>query len=277
MLARALFAELPGRGHEVVALDRSALDVTDARAFMDTTASLRPDVVIQCAAYTNVDGSEAREDYARLINAEATHTAARACNLVGARLVYPSTDFVFDGSAQRPYQPGDAPRPINAYGRSKLQGERAATEADDWMIVRVAWLYGPERAGFVRSMLDRARRIASGASDGPLRITDEVGRPTWTRTAARSIAALLEYRAGSAVHHVTGAGDPVSRHELIRTALGYAGLPDELVEPVSPETFGRAATRPRYTALDLSLTEALVGRLPDWRDDLRLAIAEGAY
>ena len=278
MLARALHAELARRGHDVVALDRRKLDVTDPAAVGETVAALRPDVVFQGAAFTSVDGSEAREEYARLVNADSTRTLARACARAHARLVYPSTDFVFDGSSRRPYLPTDPPRPLGAYGRTKLLGERAAAEADDWLVVRVAWLYGPERAGFIRSMIERARRVAAGELPGPLRIvTDEVGRPTWTRTAAAAIAQLIETAAANGIHHVTGSGDPISRFGLVREAVRLAGLDPSMVEPTTSAEFGAPAPRPQYSALDLAATEAVIGPLPDWRDDLRRAIVGEAY
>jgi dTDP-4-dehydrorhamnose reductase len=202
---------------------------------------------------------------------------ARACDAVGARVVYPSTDYVFDGSATRPYRPDDVPRPINAYGRSKLLGERAVRIARDGLIVRIAWLYGPERSSFVRAIVERARRLAEGGG-APLRVVaDQVGRPTSTRVAAEAIAGLLERRAPAGVYHATGAGPEVTRHDLARAALEAAGLAQVPTVPVTSEEFAAAAARPRYSVLDLTATEALLGPLPDWRGSLRDAIAHGLF
>lgn len=276
MLARALLAELSGRGHETVALDRRALDVTDAAAVGEVVGGLRPDVVIQCAAYADVDGSEAREEYARLINADSARTAAWACSSVGARFVYPSTDYVFDGSGTRPYRTTDVPRPISAYGRSKLLGERAAAEAEDFLVVRTAWLYGPERRGFVRGIVERARRVAAG-EPGPLRVVDDQrGAPTWTPSAAALIAGLIERRVPKGIWHATNAGS-VTRYELALEALRLAGLADVPVEPVGSEEFAAPAPRPRYSVLDLSQTEAVLGPVRPWDDALAEAIGSGAY
>ena len=276
MLSRALLAELPTRGHEVVALDRRGLDITDPAAVGETIAALRPDVVIQGAAYTDVDGSEAREDYARLVNADATRTAARACKLVGARLVYPSTDYVFDGSARRPYLPGDQARPINAYGRTKLLGERAALEFDDALVVRVAWLYGPEKRSFIRTMIEKARAIDAGEPGGLRVVSDQTGAPTWTRDAASMIAGLLERRVPAGIYHATGVG-AVRRDDLAREALRLAGLGHVPVESVGFGDFPSPATRPAFTVLDMQATQAILGPLPPWNDRLAQAILEGAF
>lgn len=277
MLARALRACLPERGHDVISLDRRGLDVTDTGAVDEAIARIRPDAVIQCAAYTDVDGAEAREEYAREVNAVATRTLARACAAAGARVVYPSTDYVFDGSGTRPYRPTDEPRPINAYGRSKRLGERAAAEAGDCLVVRTAWLYGDGGRNFVRTMIDRGRAIERGDVDGPLRVVDDQrGAPTWTHALAVAIAQLLEADAPSGVWHATNAGE-TTWYGLAREALRLAGLDDVPIEPVTSDAFPRPAPRPRYSVLDLAATEAVIGPLPGWRESLRAAIESGAY
>ena len=277
MLAAALRAELSGRGHDVVALDRRGLDVTDAAAVGEVVAGARPGAVIQCAAYTDVDGAEAREDYAREVNAVATRTLARACALTGARFVYPSSDYVFDGSARRPYRPADETRPINAYGRSKQLGERAAAEADDWLVVRTSWLYGDGGRNFVRTMIERARAIAGGEARGPLRVVDDQhGSPTWTHTAAWIIAELLERHAPSGVWHATSSGD-TTWYGLAREALRLAGLDEVAIEPVSTDAFPRPAARPSYSVLDTNETKAVVGPIPEWSAALAQAVASGRF
>ena len=276
MLARALERTLVERGHEVVALDRRALDVTDAAAVGERLAAVRPDVVVHGAAYTDVDGSEAREEYARLVNADSARNVARACSALGARFVYPSTDYVFDGSARRPYRPDDHPRPINAYGRSKLLGERAATEADDYLIVRVSWLYGAERPGFIRGVVERARRIAAGADDRLRVVSDQTGAPTWTVDAARMIAALLEQHVPNGIYHATGVGG-VRRDELAREALRLAGLTGVSVESVPSSELPTPATRPVYSVLDMQATQAILGSMAPWNERLAEAMRLGAY
>lgn len=268
MLARAVRGEFERRGHEVVALDRAALDVTDASMVERTLAAVRPDVVIQCAAYTAVDHAEREENRARLVNAEATQHVARACRRVGARLVYPSTDYVFDGQSREPYRPDHPTAPINAYGRSKLAGEDAAREAGDYLIVRTSWLYGAGGRNFVATMLERAR------AGGPLRVVDDQrGSPTWTGTLAATSAELLERGAPTGVYHASNRGE-TTWYGLAKAALQLAGVEAEIT-PVSTSEFPRPAARPAYSVLDCSKTEAVVGEIAAWQEALRVAIAEG--
>lgn len=277
MLARALLQELARRGHDAIPLDRSALDITDAAAVGEAIAGARPDAVIQCAAYTDVDGAEAREEYATEVNALATRTVARACARVGARFVYPSTDYVFDGSGTRPYRPDDPPRPINAYGRSKLLGERAALESDDALVVRTSWLYGAGGRNFVRTMIERGRAILEGRVAGPLRVVDDQrGSPTWTGALAPVVVDLLEREAPGGVYHATCTGE-TTWYGFATEALRLAGLDEVAVEPVTTEAFPRPAARPRYSVLDVSATEAILGSLPDWQSALAEAVAGSAY
>ena len=268
MLARALLRELERRGHEVVGLGRDALDVTDADAVERAVREWVPDVVVQCAAYTRVDDAETDEAAAFAVNAEGTRNVARACRAVGARLVYPSTDYVFDGRASSPYRPDHPPAPLNAYGRSKLAGEEAAREAGDWVVARTSWLYGAGGRNFVSTIL---RRAMEGT---PLRVVDDQrGTPTWTGALAVTLVGLLEADVPSGIYHTTGRGE-TTWYGFAREALRLAGIDADIV-PVPTEAFPTPARRPRYSVLDCSSTEAVVGPLPDWRDALRAAIAEG--
>jgi len=268
MLARALIRELERRGHDAVAFGRDALDVTDAAAVERVVRESAPDVVVQCAAYTRVDDAENDEATAFAVNAEATRNVARACRAVGARLVYPSTDYVFDGRASAPYRPDHPTAPLNAYGRTKLAGEEAAREAGDWLVVRTSWLYGAGGRNFVSTILARAREGA------PLRVVDDQrGTPTWTGTLAATLAGLLEADVPSGIYHTTGRGE-TTWYGFACEALRLAGIEAEIV-PVATEAFPTPARRPRYSVLDCASTEAVVGPLPDWRDALRTALAEG--
>jgi len=268
MLARALRAELLRRDHDVVALDRAALDVTDPRAVLFALRAVRPDVVIQCAAHTRVDDAEHEEELALRVNATGAAHVARACREIGARFLYPSTDYVFDGAATAPYAPDAPTAPINAYGRTKLAAEAAAREAGDFLVVRTAWLYGAGGRNFVASILERAR------AGQPLRVVDDQrGSPTWTGSLAAAIAALLEAGAPAGIYHATNAGE-TTWYGLAVAALELAGI-DAPVPPVSSDEFMRPARRPRYSVLDCSATTALIGPLPHWRDALAAALEEG--
>lgn len=268
MLARTLVRELEHRGHEVVGMGRDALDVTDAAAVERVVREWVPEAVIQCAAYTRVDDAEAEEATAHAVNADGTRNVARACRDVGARLVYPSTDYVFDGQATTPYRPDHPTAPLNAYGRSKLAGEEAAREAGDWIIARTSWLYGAGGRNFVSTIL---RRALDGAQ---LRVVDDQrGTPTWTGTLAATLAALLEAEVPPGVYHTTSRGE-TTWYDFACEALRLAGIDADVV-PVPTDAFPTPARRPRYSVLDCSSTEAAVGPLPDWRDALGAALAEG--
>lgn len=261
MLAQTARAEFLARGHQVDALDRAALDITDAAAVDDVVRALRPDAVLQGAAYTRVDDAERDEPAAHFVNATATAHLARACRTVGARLVYPSTDYVFDGRATSPYTPDAPTAPLGAYGRSKLAGEVAARGAGEWLVVRTSWLYGAGGKNFVDTILERARQ-----GEALRVVADQRGSPTWTGDLARVIATLLERQAPSGVYHATNRGE-TTWYGLAVEALRLAGG-DAAVAPVPTTEFLRPAPRPAYSVLDCAATEAIVGEIPGWREGL---------
>lgn len=268
MLAQAVRAELGRRGHEVVALEEAKLDVTSARDVERVIGREAPEVVIQCAAYTAVDAAEAQEGEALRVNAVGTGYVARACARVGARFVYPSTDYVFDGSATEPYPPDARPAPLNAYGRSKLAGEETAQQAGDAFVVRTSWLYGAGGPNFVSAILKKAR-----AGEQLRVVADQHGSPTWTADLAAVLSELLERNAAPGTYHATNAGQ-TTWHGLAREALRLAGLSAN-VQAVSTEDMPRPAVRPRYSVLDCTATEAVVGPMRPWREALEAALAEG--
>ncbi|HEX8275563.1 MAG TPA: dTDP-4-dehydrorhamnose reductase [Longimicrobiaceae bacterium] len=262
MLAHALVPLLRARGHEVVALDRAALDVADRAAVHDRVLGERPDAVVQCAAYTAVDRAEDEEAEATRVNADAARHVAEACDRVGAAFVYPSTDYVFAGTAAVPYRPGDPTDPVNAYGRSKLAGERAALASPGGLVVRTSWLYGAGGSHFVDTILRLARE------GKPLRVVDDQwGRPTWTGALAEAMASLMEAGARG-IFHATGGGEPVSWHGFAREVVAL-GAPGAEVAAVGSAAFPRPARRPAWSVLDCSETEARTGAgLPHWRASL---------
>ncbi len=262
MLARALVPELRSRGHEVVALDRAALDVTDERAVTERVLGERPGVVVQCAAYTAVDAAEEEEDLAFRVNAGAAGFVARACDQIGALFVYPSTDYVFRGNGTHPYRPGDPPDPVNAYGRSKLGGETASRGASRSLVVRTSWLYGEGGKNFVDTISRLARE-----RDRLEVVEDQVGRPTSTASLAWIICELID-SGSEGTFHATDGGEPVSWLGFAREIVSRLAL-EIPVFPVSSATLHRAAARPGYSVLELSGTEAVIGRaLPHWKEAL---------
>lgn len=268
MLAQAVRRELERRGHDVVAPDEAELDVTRPEDVDRVLGEAAPQAVVQCAAYTAVDLAEEHEDEAMRVNGDGTAIVARACHRLGAQFVYPSTDYVFDGTATEPYRPDTAPAPLNAYGRSKLAGEVAAREAGQVLIVRTAWLYGAGGPNFPAAILRKAR-----AGETLRVVADQRGAPTWTVDLARVFLDLLERNARPGIYHATNGGQ-TTWHGFAREALRLAGLPTH-VEAITTEDMPRPAARPRYSVLDCSATEAIVGPIRPWQDALQAALAEG--
>ena len=176
MVGSDLVHELNDRGETVVALSRADLDVTDSRAVLDRITSERPDIVVNCAAWTKVDQAEAEESAANAINGSSVELIATAANKVDALLVHISSDFVFDGSSTHPYDVTARTAPLSAYGRSKLLGEVAARHAAKHVIVRTSWLFGTHGPNFVEAIRNQLRK-----GTNPLRVVeDQRGRPTYT-------------------------------------------------------------------------------------------------
>jgi len=268
MLAHALRAEAAVRGHRVVAFSREDLDVTDRAAVHRALAASRPHAVLHCAGFTAVDEAEADPDAAHAINADSAASIAALCAGLGARFVYPSTDYVFAGDATRPYRPDDPVAPISAYGRSKLAGEQAAARAGNALVVRTSWLFGVGGRNFVSSILERAR------AGEPLRVVnDQRGSPTWTADLASVILRLLECRAPAGVYHAANSGE-ATWYDLACAALRCAGLSAPVL-PVTTSDMASPAPRPRYSVLDCSATAAIVGPIPHWRSALEKAIQAG--
>jgi dTDP-4-dehydrorhamnose reductase len=269
MLARAVVRTAPAAGDTVVALTREELDVTDAEAVLACVAGERPAAVIHGAAYTAVDRAESEPDEAFRVNVDGTRNVARACQKIGCIFVYPSTDYVFDGKSARPYRPSDPTNPLNTYGRTKLLGEQAAAEAERALVVRTSWLYGAGGSHFVDTIL----RLAAERETLEV-VADQIGRPTWTVSLAETIHALLNAGAVG-TFHASGGGD----------AISWAGFAEEILRRVRSSTpvrristadFPRAADRPRYSVLDLTETERVVGRASDWTESLARYLGERA-
>jgi dTDP-4-dehydrorhamnose reductase len=269
MLGQAVAATLAGQNVEHAALDKDALDVTDPGATQNALRHYRPRLVIHCAAYTRVDDAEGEEAVAFDVNGGGTASVAAACRDVGARLIFPSTDYVFDGTARSPYPPDARPHPLNAYGRSKLAGEHAARAAGDVLIVRTAWLYGKGGRNFVRTV---AERIAAGL---PLNVVDDQrGSPSWTHDIANTLLALA-HEAPGGIYHATNSGT-ATWYDFALEIAGQLGLESRIVRCTSNE-FTSRARRPVYSVLDCRITDAHVGPARPWPIALTEAIASGSY
>lgn len=247
----------------LTAWDIEELDITDGENVRKEIVSLAPDEVINCAAYTDVDGCESNETLAMAVNAEAPGHIARACADCGARLIHIGSDYVFDGETDRDYRECDTTNPLSAYGRSKLEGdERIETSGARYAIIRSQWLYG--RAG--KNFVDTILRLA-GERDTLQVVDDQVGKPTWTAELARGIAAFVDTE-GEGIYHLA-AGGICSWFEYACEIVSIAGLSTK-VEPVDSSKFPRPARRPARSALDCSKIESEFNiRLPHWRDSLR--------
>jgi len=243
MLGTELVRRLRGRGRDVVALTRADLDVRDAAAVRDALRRHRPDAVVNCAAWTAVDDAEAHEDAALAVNGDAVRTLAAACGDVDATLVQISTDYVFDGRADRPYPEDAPPAPVSAYGRTKLAGERAVLDTGRGHVVRTAWLYGAHGPNFVRTMT----RLAAERDTVEV-VDDQRGQPTWTGDLAEQIIALVGADAPPGVYHGTNAGE-TTWYGLAREVFALLGLDPDRVRPTTTDRFPRPAPRPAYSVL----------------------------
>ncbi|MGW1271586.1 dTDP-4-dehydrorhamnose reductase, partial [Streptomyces sp. NPDC002491] len=248
LLGRDVLAELAADPDAVVTgLGRDRLDITDPAAVRAAVPGHA--VVVNCAAWTDVDGAERSEAAATAVNGTGVRHLAGACADAGAILLHLSTDYVFPGDARGPY-PEDAPTgPVNAYGRSKLAGERAVRELlpDTGYVVRTAWLYGEHGPNFVATVLELAARRETLDV-----VADQHGQPTWTRALARQLAALgraaLTGRAPAGFYHGTSAGR-TTWCGLARDAFRLSGLDPERIRPVGSEKFPRPAARPAFGVL----------------------------
>ncbi len=266
LLGRAA-VNLASRGHDCIGLLRQDLDVTDRPAVREAVHRAEPDAVIHCAAYTNVDESERNADLAFAVNAQGTEWVARAAREVDAQMVYVSTDYVFDGKKKTPYVEEDDPNPLSQYGRSKLDGEAKVRQVctDSHTIVRSAWLYGPG-TGFVDWVLER---LEISERSAPLHIVDDqVGSPTCVSDLARAILLLTEERFTGTVHFANKG--ETSWLGAARVIADFIGIEGARLSGTAMTDLGRAAPRPRYSALDVGKFEKATGsRVSPWDEALK--------
>ena len=259
------FRERLGDGGRYLA--RADLDLTDVSSIRPALESLAPTVVINCAAYTAVDAAEADEETARLVNATAVEELARTTSRLGARLATFSTDYVFDGTKNGAYVETDETSPINAYGRTKLEGEQRALEANpDTLVIRTSWVLSGTHPNFAATML---RLIA----EGPVTVVDDQhGHPTLVGDLATATLAALDADA-SGILHLTNAGT-TTWFDLAREVAAIADLDVDHVRPVSASEFSTDAARPANSVLEsVRLDELGLDPLPDYHEPLEAAVA----
>jgi dTDP-4-dehydrorhamnose reductase len=269
LLGTELAAKLNSCAETVTALSRRELNVCDGAAVRAAIKLHCPDVVVNCAAWTDVDGAENNESAAMEVNGSAVCNLAAACAVLGCMLIHLSTDAVFDGAASAPYAEEARTGPINAYGRTKLVGEQAVLrEHPHWgYVVRTAWLYGAHGRCFVGTMAALADQ--RGTVDV---VADQYGQPTWAADLADRIVSMTRVRPPAGIYHATNAGQ-ASRWEIARELFTMMGADPERIRPVSSEEFPSAARRPVRGILSHSRW-ALAGlpAMRPWQDALRCAI-----
>lgn len=259
-------------GSAVTAVQYQPLDLTDRAAVQRVMNQWQPDAVIHCAAYTAVDAAEENAETAHAVNADATRYLAEACRDCGAKLMYISTDYVFDGQGDTPWQPDcKAFAPRNIYGQTKLAGEQAVAETlENFFIVRIAWVFGKNGKNFVKTML----RL--GETHDTLRVVcDQIGTPTYTLDLARLLADMIATdRYG--YYHATNEGGYLSWAQFAEAIFRAAGMQNVTVLPVTTAEYGRSkAARPFNSRLDKQkLTQNGFVPLPDWQDALSRYLKE---
>lgn len=238
------------------------LDITDEKKVMDVVAKEKPDVIINTAAITNVDGCETNKPLAERVNRDGAGVMARAAASVGAKLVHISTDYVFDGGSKKPYSETDIPCPQSVYGETKLAGEREVQKYEKSFILRTAWLYGPHGNNFVKTML----RIAKEKGEVGV-VTDQAGNPTSTFELIRIVDAVLK-KGEYGIYHATCSG-VCTWNEFAREIFRLAGL-EVTVHDLTTEQFPRPAKRPAYSNLSKEkLMEVCSYKATDWHDALK--------
>ncbi|MSR05490.1 MAG: dTDP-4-dehydrorhamnose reductase [Gemmatimonadetes bacterium] len=262
MLGRDLVAAAPP-GIDLRPQSHQDVDITDAAQVNRAVVSARPDIVINTACYTNVDGAEAEKDLAFRTNGAAPGLIGRAAAGVGALTVHFSSDYIFDGTQGRPIREDDAPAPLSVYGASKLEGERAlAASGGKYLIIRTQWLFGLKGRSFPRTMWERAR-----AGQSTKVVNDQFGHPTSSVDLARATWSVLGGAAPAGVLHIANRG-VATWYDVARHVFERAGAAD-LVAPCTSAEFPRPARRPAWSALDTSRYEKLTGSsLPRWEDAL---------
>jgi dTDP-4-dehydrorhamnose reductase len=280
-LGRALLESLPD-GVQATGMDRKQCDLADPAQTRAVVLAHRPDILINAAAYTQVDAAESEPDSAFKVNADGPRTLAEAVAEIDGRLIQISTDFVFDGSQSRPYLPDAPTHPLNAYGASKLAGEKAVLGRPEAMavVIRTAWVYARHGNNFVRTML----RLMS-TRDSVSVVSDQIGTPTWAGSIAKAVWAAASKPAISGMLHWTDAGVAswyefaiaIQEEALVRGLLAKR-IP---IKPISAADYARqsptAAARPRFSVLDLESTKHVLGiEPPHWRTNLGVMLDEFA-
>lgn len=268
---------LQGLG-ELIVLDRNQMDLSNLAQVRDVIRSVKPDLIVNPAAYTAVDKAESEPDLAMRINGEAPAVMAEEAKRLGAAMIHYSTDYVFDGKKDAPYTEDDVACPINTYGRTKLFGEQAIQDAGiPSLIFRTSWVYGMRGKNFLLTML----RLAGERKKLSI-VADQYGAPTWSRTIADTTAKIITqassskssdwWCANSGLYHLTAQGQ-TTWYEFAQAIFDGADIETKpLLSPIKAEAYPLPAERPTFSLMSCERMITTFGRLPEWRDGLRLCM-----
>lgn len=266
--------ELNKRSHEAFGVDIEEMDITDGVSVKRVMQNVKPDAVIHCAAWTAVDAAEDNEEKVRLVNAVGTENIAKECKILGCKMMYISTDYVFDGQGDKPWLPDCKNyKPLNVYGQTKLEGELAvAQNLYKYFIVRIAWVFGKNGKNFIKTMLN------VGKNHDTVRVVDDqIGTPTYTFDLARLLVDMIKTEKYG-YYHATNEGGYISWYDFTKEIYRQAGLTTRVI-PVTTAEYGLSkAARPFNSRLDKSkLVENGFKPLPAWQDALKRYLKELGY
>lgn len=267
-LGNDVMGELEKRGHQALGFDVAEMDVTDEERVDQIIREAAPEAVIHCAAYTAVDGAEDNEELCRRVNALGTENIAKICGKLGIKLMYISTDYVFDGQGKRPWEPDDERKPLNVYGLTKYEGELAVERySANYFIVRIAWVYGVNGSNFVKTMLKLGK-----SHDTITVVDDQIGSPTYTFHLARLLVDMVETKQYGR-YHATNEG-LCSWADFAREIFKLADMKVKVV-PVPSSAYPSKAKRPMNSRMSKDkLEENGFNRLPEWRAALKEYLGE---
>jgi dTDP-4-dehydrorhamnose reductase len=244
MLGSDLFLKL-NMEHEVIGLDKEEIDIVSASECKAAIKDINPEIVINAAAYTNVDGCEMAKDECFAVNAEAVKNIAETCRNKNICIIHFSTDYVFDGTSKQPYKEDHQCNPVNTYGASKMAGERYLRSlSDNHILIRTSWLYGIKGKNFVQTILDKAKTTKKLTV-----VDDQVGSPTYTKDLAAAVDLLIEQNI-KGIFHITNRGS-CSWYQFAVKILQESGLDDVEVAPIKSDQLQRPAKRPAYSVLSM--------------------------
>lgn len=263
-LGHDVMRELEKRGHEAVGVDIEEMDITDAACVRRVMTRTVPEAVIHCSAYTAVDRAEEEVELCRRVNAEGTKNVAEVCEELDCKLLYLSTDYIFSGEGERPWEPGDEPDPLNVYGLTKYEGEQEIkSRINKFFIVRISWVFGVNGNNFIKTML----RL--GRENGAVRVVDDqIGSPTYTYDLAVLLVDMIETEKYGE-YHATNEG-VCSWYEFAKEIFAAAGMSEVEVTPVSSEEFPVKAKRPKNSRMSKEeLVKNGFNKLPSWQDAVK--------